>query len=88
MSIIGKEKFIDRSIISDSTKSKIMKVDSETSHLPIDTLQEGKTYQSHIREILQIKKIDHKKQIIFFRNISQSSNEYKEFKHINLVKQF
>lgn len=88
MTIISTSKYVDRGTIKDSTKSKIIKVDSDTKHLPVSSLVEGKTYQSHTREILQIKKIDMKKEIIFFKNISQSSNEYKEFKHVNLVKQF
>jgi len=79
---------ISRTIIKDSKKSKIIKVDCNTKHLPISNLCEGKTYQTHNRDIVKILKIDNNKNLIILKNISQNCKQYTEFRHINFVKEF
>ena len=86
--MISTEKYLDRTFIKASKTTKIMKVDANTKHLPIASLVEGKTYQTHNRDIVLIKKIDNTKKIVTLRNISQYCNQFTEFKNLFIVKAF
>jgi len=70
------------------TKFSITEINEETVHLSIDNLEEGKTYQSHTKDIVKIIKIDNKNKTIKFRNISQVCNQITEFKNVNLIKKY
>lgn len=67
-------------------RSKIMKVDKNTKHLSIDDIQEGQTYQTHVRNIVKV--ISIKDGYVMLRNISLNCNQRIELKNTRFVKQF
>jgi len=63
-----------------------MKTDKNSVYIPINDLFEGRTYQTHTKDIVKITSIDKKEKVIVFRNISQVCNMRTDFKNVNLVK--